>query len=123
MNAARRTGEWQVYEIRFIAPRRGPGGVVTSPRSVTAWLNRRLVQDATPFTDPRSPYVPFRHGVTDYLRGVERRLMETGCGPLVLQDHGSPARFRNVWIAPLEDADVSRSGRAETGSGSPAPSP
>jgi hypothetical protein len=101
VNAALRTGEWQVYDIRFIAPRRDAAGTITKPGSVTAWLNGTLVQDGLTFTEPRSPYVPYKHGVTDYLRGVEKTLLTTGSGPLFLQDHGSPTRFRNVWIKPL----------------------
>ena len=101
VNAARRPGEWQVYDIRFIAPRRDASGRITQAGSVTAWLNGKLVQDGLTFTEPRSPYVPYRHGVTDYLRGVEKELRATGRGPLFLQDHGSPTRYRNVWVRPL----------------------
>ena len=101
VNAARRPGEWQVYDIRFIAPRRDASGRITKAGSVTAWLNGKLVQDGLTFTEPRSPYIPYRHGVTDYLRGVEKQLRATGRGPLFLQDHGSPTRYRNVWVRPL----------------------
>ncbi|MEI6241553.1 MAG: family 16 glycoside hydrolase [Planctomycetia bacterium] len=101
VNAARRPGEWQVYDIRFIAPRRDASGRITKAGSVTAWLNGKLVQDGLTFTEPRSPYVPYRHGVTDYLRGIEKELRATGRGPLFLQDHGSPTRYRNVWVRPL----------------------
>lgn len=101
MNAARRPGEWQVYDIRFIAPRRDAAGRITKAGSVTAWLNGKLVQDGLTFTEPRSPYIPYRHGVTDFLRGVEKELRSTGRGPLFLQDHGSPTRYRNVWVRPL----------------------
>ncbi|MEI7781272.1 MAG: DUF1080 domain-containing protein, partial [Planctomycetota bacterium] len=102
VNAALPPGQWQVYDIRFIAPRRDAKAAITKPGSITAWLNGKLVQDGLTFAEPRSPYTPYKHGVTDYLRGVEKRLLETGAGPLFLQDHGSPARFRNVWIKPLE---------------------
>jgi hypothetical protein len=61
------------------------------------------VQDGVTFDVPRSPYIPYRHGVTDYLRGVEKSLKATGAGPLFLQDHGAPVKFRNVWIRPLDD--------------------
>ena len=101
VNAARRPGEWQVYDIRFIAPRRDAAGRITQAGSVTAWLNGKLVQDGLTFTEPRSPYTPYRHGVTEYLRGVEKELLSTGRGPLFLQDHGSPTRYRNVWVRPL----------------------
>jgi hypothetical protein len=102
VNAALPAGQWQVYDIRFIAPRRSVTGSIAQPGSVTAWLNGKLVQDSLQFSEPRSPYIPYKHGVTDYLRGVEKRLRETGAGPLFLQDHGSPTRFRNVWIVPLD---------------------
>jgi len=100
VNASRPAGEWQVYDIRYTAPRRDRSGTVTTPGSITAWLNGRLVQDGIKFSEPRSPYVPYRHGVTDYLRKVKQQLDKTGEGPLFLQDHGSPTRFRNVWIVP-----------------------
>jgi hypothetical protein len=108
VNAALPTGQWQVYDIRFIAPRRDGSGAITKPGRLTAWLNGRLVQDAIEFAEPRSPYTPFKHGVTNYMRDVEKRILETGAGPLVLQDHGSRARFRNVWVRPLDGADVNR---------------
>jgi hypothetical protein len=101
-NAARPAGEWQVYDVRFIAPRRDASGAITAPGRVTAWLNGQLVQNGLTFTEPRSPYVPYKHGVTAHLRAVEQRLRETGRGPLFLQDHGSPVRFRNVWVRPLD---------------------
>jgi hypothetical protein len=101
VNASRPAGEWQVYDIRFIAPRRDASGRIVKMGSVTAWLNGKLVQDGLTFTEPRSPYIPYRHGVTDFLRGVEQELRATGRGPLFLQDHGSPTRYRNVWIRPL----------------------
>jgi hypothetical protein len=100
VNASRPAGEWQVYDIRYTAPRRDAAGKVTTPGTITAWLNGQLVQDGVEFTEPRSPYIPYRHGVTDHLRTVKKRLDETGEGPLFLQDHGSPTRFRNIWIVP-----------------------
>jgi len=102
VNASLPTGQWQVYDIRFIAPRRDTAGKIVKPGNVTAWLNGRLVQNELTFTEPRSPYTPYKHGVTDSLRGVEKRLLETGVGPLFLQDHGSPTKYRNVWIKPLD---------------------
>ncbi len=100
VNASRPVGEWQVYDIRYTAPRRGEDGKVSTPGRITAWLNGQLVQDGVEFTEPRSPYIPYRHGVTDHLRAIKKRIDETGEGPLFLQDHGSPTKFRNVWIVP-----------------------
>ena len=98
VNAARPAGEWQVYDIRYTAPRHDADGNVTRPGSIIAWLNGKKVQDGVEFDEPRSPYTPFRHGVTDHLRAVEKTLRETGRGPIFLQDHGSPTRFRNIWF-------------------------
>jgi hypothetical protein len=100
------TAEWPapdtpVYDIRFIAPRRDPSGAIVTSGRVTAWLNGRMVQNGVTFTELRSPYTPYKHGVTEHLKGIERRLLSTGEGPLILQDHGSPTRYRNVWIKPL----------------------
>jgi hypothetical protein len=104
VNAARPVGEWQVYDIRYTSPRRDASGKVTKPGTIIAWLNGKLVQDGVEFSEPRSPYIPYRHGVTDHLREVKKVLDETGKGPLFLQDHGSLVRFRNVWIVPREES-------------------
>jgi uncharacterized protein Usg len=102
-NASRPTGEWQVYDIRFIAPNRNNSDGFRSPGTLKAWLNGQLVQDGVAFTEPRSPYIPYKHGVTPYLRKTEQTLHETGRGPLFLQDHGSPTKFRNIWIKRLPE--------------------
>ena len=102
VNASRPTGQWQVYDIRFIAPRRDASGTIVKPGSVTAWLNGQLVQNELRFTEPRSPYTPYKHGVTDHLKAVETHLLATNEGPLFVQDHGSPTRYRNVWIRRLD---------------------
>lgn len=101
VNASRPTDEWQVYDIRFIAPRRHTDGTNRSPGTLKAWLNGKLVQDGVTFSEPRSPYIPYKHGVTPYLKEVEQTLQETGKGPLFLQDHGSPVKFRNIWVKRL----------------------
>jgi hypothetical protein len=103
VNAARKPGQWQVYDIRYRAPRRDDAGTITTPGSVTAWLNGQCVQRDTRFEEPRSVYHPFRYGNTPYLDRIGIQQKATQIGPVFLQDHGSPTRFRNVWIQPLDD--------------------
>jgi hypothetical protein len=101
-NAARPAGEWQVYDIRYIAPRRDREGKITEPGILTAWLNGTKVQEKTQVGEPKSVYHPFRYGTTPYLKNIIPQLQEKQVGPLFLQDHDSPTQFRNVWIVPLD---------------------
>jgi hypothetical protein len=86
VNACRKPGKWQSYDIVFHAPRFSAEGKL-EPGSFTVLHNGVLVQD----------HVPVPGGATTAARfkGV------TPKGPLVLQDHGNPVRFRNLWIRPL----------------------
>jgi hypothetical protein len=101
--ACRKPGEWQVYDIRYRAPRRNESGEVVEEGSITAWLNGEKVQDNARFGEPRSRYHPYRYGTTPYLQEIWKRQKETMTGPVFLQDHDSPVRFRNVWVRPLDD--------------------
>jgi len=103
VNAARKPGEWQVYDIRYRAPRRNKKGEIVEEGSITAWLNGQKVQDNARFGEPRSTYHPYRYGTTPYLQEIWKRQKRTMTGPVFLQDHHSPARFRNVWVRPLDD--------------------
>lgn len=104
VNAARPPGEWQVYDIRYRAPRRNRVGKINEPGSITAWLNGKKVQDGARFGEPRSVYHPYRHGTTPYLQAIWARQKATETGPVFLQDHQNPTQFRNVWIVPQDEA-------------------
>lgn len=89
VNANRPPGEWQTYDIVFHRPRFDAAGKVQAPARMTIVYNGVLVQDNVSLTGPtahkqRPPYV--KH---------EDKL------PLVLQDHGDPVRFRNIWLREL----------------------
>lgn len=103
VNAAKPAGEWQVYDIRYTAPRRDESGKIIESGMITAWLNGQLVQKESTFTDPRSVYHPFRYGTTDYLKAINKQMQQSSVGPFFLQDHDSPVRFRNVWVVPRDD--------------------
>lgn len=116
VNAALPPGQWQVYDIRYRAPRRNQEGKITTPGSVTAYLNGQKVQQATRFEEPRSSFHPYRHGVTDYLKKIGKAQKQTSVGPVFLQDHNNPVKFRNVWIVPLDDQHRVYDPEAETDS-------
>ena len=86
VNACRPPGEWQSYDIIFHAPKRLADGTV-QPGSFTVLHNGVLIQDHIPVDGQPTTAAP--------LKGVAEK------GPLFLQDHGNPVRYRNIWIRPL----------------------
>ena len=102
VNACRKPGAWQVYDIRYRAPRRDDTGKIVEEGSITAWLNGRKVQDHARFGEPRSVYHPYRYRTTPYLKTIWDRQKKTHAGPVFLQDHGSPVWFKNVRIKDLK---------------------
>jgi len=103
VNACRKPGEWQVFDIRYRAPRRDESGKIVENGTVTVWFNGKKVQDGATFGEPKSVYHPFRYGTTPYLEKIRDRQKKTMTGPVFLQDHGNPVKFRNVWVRPLDD--------------------
>jgi hypothetical protein len=90
VNACRRPGEWQTYDIVFHRPRFDGSGALVSPARMTVFHNGILVHDNDELTGPtawkaRPPY-----------KAHADRL------PISLQDHSHPVRFRNIWIRDLE---------------------
>jgi hypothetical protein len=102
VNAARPANNWQVYDIIYRAPKRDENGEPKEAGSITTLLNGVLVQDHFPVLRHVSVYAPLYAQRTDYSRAIRDSVLQTGAGPLQLQDHDSPVRFRNVWIRPLD---------------------
>jgi hypothetical protein len=86
VNASRKPGEWQSYDIIFHPPGKSEDGK-TKPGSFTVLHNGVLVQDHTPITGEATTAAAYS--------GVTQK------GPLVLQDHGNPVQFRNIWLRPI----------------------
>jgi Domain of Unknown Function (DUF1080) len=87
VNASRKPGEWQAYDIVFHPPVPGVDGKV-APGSFTVLHNGVLVQDHIPVTGDATTAAKFS--------GASPK------GPLLLQDHGNPVRYRNIWVRRLD---------------------
>ncbi len=92
VNACRPPGEWQTYDILFTAPRFS-GDTVESPGYVTLIHNGVVLHNHTALLGGT------RH------KDVAQYRAHPPTGPLKLQDHGNPVRFRNIWVRPLKGYD------------------
>jgi len=90
VNACRPPGEWQTYDIVFEAPYFNEDGSVRRPAHVTVLHNGVLIQN----------HVELR-GATAYI-GAPRYERHGLAQPLMLQDHGNPVSYRNIWIRELK---------------------
>ena len=92
VNAARRPGEWQTYDIVFRRPRFTPDHQLIEPARLTVFHNGVVVQDAVEAMGP-TRWLQYR----DYGGHPDR-------APLSLQDHSNPVRFRNIWVRELAES-------------------
>jgi len=89
VNASRKPGEWQTYDIFYRSPHFGADGAVAMPAYVTVVHNGVLVQDHVELKGD-TVYI----GAPSYRRHNPKE-------PLVLQDHRNPVSYRNIWIREL----------------------
>jgi hypothetical protein len=83
--AACRPGVWHRFDVDFRAPRTGAAGVVTTAGTITVLHDGVTVLDHARFDGPTGKMSLLGSDVPAE-------------GPLLLQDHGAPVEFRNVWI-------------------------
>lgn len=95
VDAARRPGEWQTYDVVFIAPRFGPDGQLRAPARMTVLHNGVLVQHNVALTGPTPNGPTFHQSTLPPYAAHPAKL------PLVLQDHRCVVAFRNLWIREL----------------------
>lgn len=91
VNACRKPGEWQAYDVIWTAPRFNDDGSVKSPARATVFHNGVLVQNNTELKGD-TPYI----GQPSYHKH--------GPAPIKLQAHGDksePISYRNIWIRNL----------------------
>jgi hypothetical protein len=93
VNASRKPGEWQTYDIVFTAPRFDAEGKVTKPAYVTVLHNGVLVQNHTEILGNT-----FFDRPAKYTKHADKQ-------PLVLMYHGNPVRFRNIWVREFKELE------------------
>jgi hypothetical protein len=89
VNASRKPGEWQTYDIVFHAPKFDEQGKVIDRARVTVLHNGVLIQNNAEI-----------YGLTYHDRPA-LYIAHSPEEPLHLQDHGNPVRYRNIWIRKL----------------------
>jgi hypothetical protein len=89
VNACKKPGEWQVYDIIYTAPRFSENGRVAVPARITVLHNGVLIQNNVEI-----------RGTTEYI-GMPQYIPHSMREPLSLQDHSNPVSYRNIWIREL----------------------
>ncbi len=86
VNACKPPLEWQTYDAIFRAARVGESGEIEENARVTVLQNGIVIQNNVQMLGATG-------GATD--EGAAEP------GPLRLQDHGNPVKYRNIWVVPL----------------------
>ncbi|MFK7819868.1 MAG: DUF1080 domain-containing protein [Planctomycetaceae bacterium] len=89
VNVSRKPGEWQSYDIVFTAPRFEEDGKLKSAARITVLHNGVVIQANSEIIGPTAWIVH-----EEYKKKTK--------GPIGLQDHGNPVRYRNIWVRPLK---------------------
>ncbi|MDO7885066.1 3-keto-disaccharide hydrolase [Hymenobacter cheonanensis] len=92
-NPARKPGEWQSYDVVWMAPTFKADGSVQTPARVTVFFNGVLVQNNVELAGP-----------TRYIGPPSYEGQKAGPAPIKLQAHGDksePDSFRNIWVREL----------------------
>jgi hypothetical protein len=94
VNACRQPGEWQTYDIFFETARFGEDHQLIRPASVTVIQNGVLLHHKQALLGPTGHKI-----LANYKKETPDR------GPLALQDHNNPVRFRNIWIRNIDEEE------------------
>jgi hypothetical protein len=97
VNACKAPAVWQSYDIEFTAPK-CEDGKITEPARMTVYQNGVKIQDDTRLARKN------KEGKEEIVTNTRAGLGGDPCkpGPIMLQDHGNPVQFRNVWLLPAK---------------------
>jgi hypothetical protein len=79
--------QWQTYDVTFTAPKFNDKGEKVKSARLTVLHNGVMIHDNLELDSPTPGGVSEKDAAT---------------GPLMLQDHNNPVRFRNIWVKPLK---------------------
>lgn len=91
VNASRKPGEWQTYDVVFHRPKFDGDGKLLTRATFTVFHNGVLIQDHVEVMGVTA------HDKAPYYEAHADAM------PLSLQDHHNPMKFRNIWIRPIPD--------------------
>ncbi len=94
VNASRKPGEWQTFDITFHRPLFDEKGNVTRRAKFHVYHNGELIHDQLELSGGTGWRGP--HSISEYKKHSDK-------GPIQIQDHGNPVRFRNIWVKELKD--------------------
>ena len=94
VNVSCKPGEWQTYDITYIAPRFNNDGTLKMPAYITVIHNDVIIHD----------YVQIKGRTVN--SGQPQYKKHPFCMPLSLQEHGNPVSFRNIWIREINKQNL-----------------
>ena len=90
VNACRKPGEWQTFDILFTRPRFRADGSLAKPGRISVLHNGVAIHSDTVIKGET-----FFHAPPSYTAHADVL-------PIRLQDHGNPVQFRSIWVRPFE---------------------
>jgi hypothetical protein len=94
VNACKKPGLWQTFDVIFEPARWNESHELVRPAFVTVFQNGVLIHYKQPLLGPTGHRI---------LAKYSRELPATG--PITLQEHGDPVRFRNIWVRPIQEEE------------------